>query len=440
MEMGLQVVCDPMHAPTEDMTPENNQTMKETAPAPATQGASDACVVQTSWLPEEYEQAIQNTFDFTQESYNEALYTAARLGLPVVAVFGSIATVDTRKMITELIPKAQQSGSNNAIYLYIDLDKIDPQSPVGVYVNNSSLRSEQVVFTSTFAMHPGPNGEPTPDSALMTAWGGRDDIAQLLPEYIGYGCEHMRQHLGNFRVPLECPAEAEDETLKWRAQVFENASSDLTTIRKELEQAAKSKTLVMAEQHYHQAMAKADGAASSAFNNQKILLDLIREEEAKPVQDESLLSSLAQEEQLLRDLQNARSFTRANLGLACMGYGFYEVGARWLVEAAKRDTSMLDDQRFLSVLARKCPGDKLEVLLQIIRREASTRDTTQSTTHDTATLSIAELFTGVQKKPPGRDLYRFDGSTDPQQDSTNVSGASGTTAPLEAPSPAESTA
>lgn len=339
------------------------------------------------WSQSQFDRAVRNTYRYTDQNYDEALYAAAREGKPIVVSFGSRRLQDTQRLVEQTIPQAQRSNPN-AIYVFIDLDRVDRNSAIGRYADRN-VRNEGLPYTTVFSMVPGQDGRPQPESPLMTAWGSRSQIASLINQHIGYGLNNMRRYRGQFRVPQARPREqarreenADDpfsranearressETRREREVRERPASAErqqLEGILQDLNSAAQCREWRQAEEYYRRAISAAERINPQTLEERRQTLQSQMAAEARNSSpNPNRTRELSQEMTIVQRLQEARSFTCANLGLACIRWGFREVGEEWLAEAALRDPNIFGKQTFQQALRRVLsPSEDMNQVLQ----------------------------------------------------------------------------
>jgi thiol-disulfide isomerase/thioredoxin len=119
-----------------------------------------------------YESAVRRAADFNETQYDHALRTAAAQGKAVILVFGSSRSPASRQEMESIAQTKQQLG-NSALIVHIDVDKVDPRSKIGEYVNQH-VRPRGVPFTMVFDQRPDQNGNPIPQRPIDYFAGSAD--------------------------------------------------------------------------------------------------------------------------------------------------------------------------------------------------------------------------------------------------------------------------
>ena len=98
------------------------------------------------------------------QQYQDILQQAAQKGLPVVVVFGSQSSKDTEKQATQTLKSNMKEGE--ALYLYVDTDKLDPNSDLGKVARRNAGMGQGVgesgksdlAFTGIYTVEAKPDG------------------------------------------------------------------------------------------------------------------------------------------------------------------------------------------------------------------------------------------------------------------------------------------
>ncbi|MBX9693081.1 MAG: hypothetical protein K2Z81_11900, partial [Cyanobacteria bacterium] len=149
----------------------------------------------------EYNASIGRSFQFTDQNLNEAMARAAREGKPLVMVFGSMNTRDTRGLLDNVIPAAR--NNTDAIFVYVDRSRLNPNSELGRFAQRE-LGNTNWAYTGIFTVRPGSNGEPQLDgNPVANTWGARNDIAGIIQTQVGYARGAMDARRGQFNIPTD---------------------------------------------------------------------------------------------------------------------------------------------------------------------------------------------------------------------------------------------
>ena len=126
------------------------------------------------------------------QQYQDILQQAAQKGLPVVVVFGSQSSKDTEKQATQTLKSNMKEGE--ALYLYVDTDKLDPNSDLGKVARRNAGMGQGVgesgksdlAFTGIYTVEAKPDGSLGLGKSTATFWGGREEISAIMREQMRY--------------------------------------------------------------------------------------------------------------------------------------------------------------------------------------------------------------------------------------------------------------
>ncbi len=289
--------------------------------------------------PEQYDAAVKGACKYTDQNYDQALKDAAAKGQPVVAVFGSRNTPDTEKLLAT-VAAAQKNGADGATYVYIDMDRVaqNPNSGLAKFVNQN-IRGHNLAHTMLFTQRPDAAGNPIPESAMMTAWGGRDQIQGLLRDHVKYGQDAMRGRQFNVK-PADAVAPKAEVTDQTQPAARKNLDL-LKDIQSGLEDGKKAPDWREGEKHYIKAIRAADQVDQTA-----VKADMAKTQEAiKTAQakgDVKQASELQKQIDQLQTLTDAAWKTRMEFGFNCMKWNpnYKDVGEQWLMSAGDRNPNM----------------------------------------------------------------------------------------------------
>lgn len=288
--------------------------------------------------PEQYDAAVKGACKYTDQNYDQALKDAAAKGQPVVAIFGSRNTPDTQKLLAT-VAAAQKNGADGATYVYIDMDRVaqNPNSGLAKFVDQN-VRGHNLAHTMLFTQRPDAAGNPVPESAMMTTWGGRDQIQGLLREHVKYGQDAMRGRQFNVKPSdSDAPRPITDQT-----QPSAKKNQDLLKdIQTGLEDGKKATDWREGEKHYLKALRAADQIDQTA-----VKADMAKTQEAiKAAQakgDVKQAGELQKQMDQLQTMQDAPWKTRMEFGFNCMKWNpnYKDVGEQWLMSAGDRNPNM----------------------------------------------------------------------------------------------------
>jgi hypothetical protein len=127
-----------------------------------------------------------------EQRYQETLRDAAAKGLPVVVVFGSQTAMDTQKQATETLKQNMKDGK--AVYMFVDTDKLDPNSDLGKVARRDdktgrglgSTGKSDLVFTGVYKVQQNQDGSFSLGDSVATFWGGRAGISATMADQLQY--------------------------------------------------------------------------------------------------------------------------------------------------------------------------------------------------------------------------------------------------------------
>ncbi len=281
---------------------------------------SDAAFDQT--VKQVFDQAVTN-----KEDYKQALFGAAADRKPVVMVFGRSSDPESRQLVETAIKQARAGDSGQkAMFAFVDLDKVDPNSAIGRYGNEYIDRNYGSPFTMVFTQKQGVGKTPViPEPALFYQRG------QLDGDRIGAAIAQAQE--------IQSQREFADLPDNFRRDRSSTADAPLKNIEDLLKQANKPE-LTNQQQYdlYRQAIDAAD-----KLNRPEV-----------------------------------SGATRMELGLACIRWGAghqsggdtqkasqsFETGAQWLLDAGHVNPRIYQDPQFIARLKNSdLPGTAAEELL-----------------------------------------------------------------------------
>ena len=349
---GVQGTCDnsnyyPSNA---DQMAYNNSCRRGARGGCGDGGAGDTGVI----IPEanafgaadQYDAAVKGACKYTDQNYDQALKEAAAKGQPVVAIFGSKDTPDTQKLL-KTAAAAIKNGADGATYVYIDMDRVkeNPNSGLAKFVDQN-IRGHNLAHTILFTQKPDAQGNPVPEPAMMSTWGGRDQIQGLLAQHVKYGQDAMRGRQFNVKPEGDGTAPKPDVQEKAKPAAKSNAEL-LKDIEGGLEAGKNAKDWREGEKAYVQAIRAADKVDQNALKT-----DLAKVQEAKKAAeakgDQTQVKELQTQIDQMQKLQDAAWKTRMEFGFACMKWNpnYKDIGEQWLMSAGDRNPNMYMDPAF----------------------------------------------------------------------------------------------
>ncbi len=127
---------------------------------------------------------VDKYFKYTQENYADALKAATEQGKPVVLVIAPSRDGNAVQA------GAQASVDGKAIVVYVDKDKVDPKSSLGLYAasvlenHNKTNRTNDQSMTTVFNVNKDTAGKYVPEQAQYADYGNQANINALLKEQV----------------------------------------------------------------------------------------------------------------------------------------------------------------------------------------------------------------------------------------------------------------
>ncbi len=126
-----------------------------------------------------------------EKEYQDKLAYAAKNGLPVVVVFGNQEAKDTEKAANNLQSNMQ---SKDAVYIYADTNKIDPNSDLGKVIRRNASSGEglgdsgksDMSFTGVYTVEKKADGSLGIGKTIATVHGGREEISAIVKDQLQY--------------------------------------------------------------------------------------------------------------------------------------------------------------------------------------------------------------------------------------------------------------
>ncbi len=273
------------------------------------------------------------------DNYKEALFDAARQRKPVVLMFGRSSDAATRQIVENSLKDARDRSGGQAVFVFIDMDEVDRDSPPGRYAAGVTEK-HGFPMTLCFTMVPGDAYNPA-RSEVPTYHQTGPVTSERLHEAISRGKAAMA--LKEFpHVPL-----SESERPKERMQ-------PRLTLSKE--------TI----QHL-----KPSGFQQDIPESAQIVIEArAKQNDDKRASYELFCRAIACADQSGDSSQKAAA--RAELGLACIAWGFPEKGFAWVLDAGKIYPDIYRNEKFADRLRHTgLPPATTQLLLQEGQRNAT---------------------------------------------------------------------
>lgn len=331
----------------------------------------------------------------------DAFAQAAREGKPLVVMFGSEGTQDTKQLIEGTMPGAK--NKQDAVYMFVDRSKLDPNSELGRFAA-SNIGNTNWAYTGVFALKPGQNGEPSLDKMVANTWGARAEIPSVIADQLQYAQRRMDAQKGRFNIPQDAPIPQKDGQVPPPSQPDDGTSNpsdakpqhkpgDATpfsdTTARPSDQAEQAKLEKAAEDRlnplineifgsfgqlpnlsrdaykereavYQRAIAAADKIdpadvkTAQAKNERELQAETGKLKEGDPSNNEtqSRIKALKERQAQLNLMGSAKGWTRMNHGLNLMHYSQLDEGAKEIQEGAKHNPELMNKPMFIEQLKK----------------------------------------------------------------------------------------
>lgn len=267
------------------------------------------------------------------ESYKEALFDAARQRKPVVLMFGKTSDPATRQVVENSLKDSRDRSGNQAIFVFIDMDEVDSDSPPGRYAAGVTGKHGYPI-TICFTMTPGDAYNPARSEVPGYHQTG-PVTAERLHEAIGHG----KLVMANRDFPHVPLAEADRPRERTQAKL---------TLSRELIQQLKP---------------TAEPAREIPYSAQLVMEARSLQKEDKKTSYELFCQAIAVADQ--SSDASLKSAARAELGIACIGWKFPEKGFAWLLDAGKCYPDVYRNEKFADRLRQAgLPPATIQILLQ----------------------------------------------------------------------------
>lgn len=237
------------------------------------------------WDANRQQRALVGAFDrgvSNNDDYMSTIYDAASQNKPVVMFIGSTKDSASRYLIENSLKEARARNGRDAVYAFVDVDKVDRNSAIGKYIfENMPRKGQEPPFTMVFGMSRGDANNPVKADPPSFYKSGPLDV---------------------FAVNEAVSREKLNMNGRGLAQIDPRV------------QEAFALALVQAQRQTDK---------ETAYNSYKRAVDIA--DNAK----NPLLQSVA----------------RTELGLACVNWGFAETGYKWIMEGASKNADCYNNQK-----------------------------------------------------------------------------------------------
>jgi hypothetical protein len=145
-----------------------------------------------------YDRMIKDRFTFTQDNMYDAHQEAAKRGLPVVAIFGSWEHNNSRSLIQNALPYADQRG-DKAVYVYIDPAKCPP-GKLADFANAQFAGGHNAAISLVYTLKPGADGKPEPEPCVFRWQGSHPSMIPSFNQALSEAQRKMDSYKGKFSL------------------------------------------------------------------------------------------------------------------------------------------------------------------------------------------------------------------------------------------------
>ncbi len=195
--------------------------------------------------------------------------------MPAVVVFGSREAKDTEKLLATL---DQNMKEGKADYIFVDTDRLDPNSELGQVARRSEEKGQglgadgkaDMAFTGVYKVEQGADGKYHLGNSVATFWGGRPEIAAIMNDQLKYATRAVPEGgtKPSDRLPPAPGADAKNPDAKNPDADGTPPNPDAQTDAERAQADAKAKA--EAEARAEEAKAKAERDAAEAARAKEI--------------------------------------------------------------------------------------------------------------------------------------------------------------------------
>lgn len=277
------------------------------------------------WDAAKYDRAISGTFDAAikgNDEYFAVINAGAIQNRPVVMLIGSGSDPATRHVIENSLKDARSKNGREAIYAFVDLDKVDPNSQIGRYASeNMAKKGQEPPFTMVFGMSR--SGDKT------------NPVKAEAPAYYSMGAPDTRGiNEGISRAKL-------------------NMVGQFTALRDQInKQNPKPDQVAPKPEQPGTRGGVPDTSSIDKRIQEAIAMSLVQAQ--RQTDKEKAYAFLKQAVDLADGTKNPllQAATRTEMGISCLKWGFKETGYKWIMEGAAKNPSFYNDQQNQDFKAR----------------------------------------------------------------------------------------
>ncbi len=321
----------------------------------------------------DYDKMIKQNFKYTQDNYGDAYKEAARSGKPLVAIFGSFEHNNTRHLVQNALPEAENGAAKDAVYIYVDRAKCK-DGALASFADSQLAGGHNAAVSFVFTVKPGKDGSLQPEAANFRWQGSDRSMIGSFNQAISQAHEKMESYKGQFKIASESTEKGDSpkQRIVDTRQIIDEA----------LKQAEGTKDWHQSERFYHIAIDAADNIKPQDLQAEHLR---INKELQSAKSGSAKYTELMQHAAALRVVADSKWSMRAELGLACLDWAndksgeikdkFRDVGSQWIRAAGDRNPGLYSNNVFNDKLARAgTPDEVLKSLLPELKARTSGPD------------------------------------------------------------------
>jgi thiol-disulfide isomerase/thioredoxin len=325
----------------------------------------------SAWASDaDFNASIKKNFDFTADNFEAAKLRAVKEGKPLVVVAGNRDSADSKQLIDGVVPNAK-NGRNSAIYVFADVNKLDPNSELGRRMSASRGDTSRP-YTAIFSPKADGAGNPQLEDHIANTWGARSEVGSIIQEQLGHAQTVMDARKGTFTVaqtdgkglqpggttdrsvePKKSPEVLEQEKRKLEDDAEARLAPDIKTVIDSFKQ-LKGANFTQREGLYD-AASKAAAAIDPkdiALVKDKTDRDMKAEVGKGDGADKKTLQTLKARQQVLDLMTTAPSWINMNRGMSLMHSSQLDQGIAKIREGAKSNPEQLNNPQFIEQLLK----------------------------------------------------------------------------------------
>ena len=267
------------------------------------------------WNLDRYKKATARAFDHVvcdNDEYKVALFDAARQRKPVVLMFGQSDDPATRQIVENSLKDARERSCGQGVFVFVDLEATDPNSSIGRYAAGL-IEKHGFPMIVCFTLRPGDEYNPARSDTPLYHQTGPVSSLRLI-EAINRGVVLMN----GMQFPDLPPIKAIMPVVQIESEAENECETDIVKPVPDWRVSLPESALLIER-------------SRAAGVDRKSAYEILRQ--AIKVADHA-------EEDVMKGA------ARAELGFACLEWGFPEQGVAWLLDAGKKHPDIYLNLKF----------------------------------------------------------------------------------------------